>query len=126
MKANNTQQMTIDTAPFKARLEKELKTLEVELKSVGHRNPSNLKDWEPASSDVDIEASDSADTADNIENYETNTAILKPLEIQYNDVKSALDKIKKGTYGLCEVCGKPIEQGRLEANPAAKTCVAHK
>lgn len=123
---NTKHQITMDTAPFKLRLEKELKTLETELKSVGHRNPNNTKDWEPTSSDVDIEASDSADTADNIENYELNTAILKPLEIQYNDVKLALDKIKKGTYGLCEVGGEPIEKERLEANPAAKTCLAHK
>src|SRR5581483_448076 len=117
---------TIDTEYFKKKLEKELKTLEGELKSVGHKNPENPKDWEPGANDVDIEASDLADTADNIENYELNTAILKPLEIQYNDVKMALDKIKKGTYGICEVGGEPIDKERLEANPAARTCVAHK
>ncbi|MBX4209419.1 hypothetical protein KW799_01870, partial [Candidatus Parcubacteria bacterium] len=111
---------------FKGKLETELKTLETELKSVGHKNPNNPKDWEPISNDVDIEASDLADTADNIENYELNTAILKPLETQYNDVKLALDKIKKGAYGICEVDGTPIEKERLEANPAARTCLAHK
>jgi len=115
----------IDTEYFKARLEKELKTLETELKSVGHVNPSNPKDWEPSSGEVDVNASDSADIADNIESYESNTAILKPLEIQYNDVKRALDKIKKGTYGICEISGEPIEKDRLEANPAARTSLAH-
>jgi DnaK suppressor protein len=119
-------QSHIDTAGLQAKLEKELKTLEAELKTVGHKNPDNPKDWEPASSDVDIESSDLADTADNIENYELNTAILKPLEIQYNDVRLALDKIKKGTYGICEVGGEPIEEARLEANPAARTCLSHK
>ncbi|HEY0907758.1 MAG TPA: TraR/DksA C4-type zinc finger protein [Candidatus Paceibacterota bacterium] len=115
----------IDTAHFKALLEKELKTLETELKSVGHINPDNPKDWEPSSGEVDVNASDSADIADNIESYESNTAILKPLEKQYNDVKLALDKIKKGTYGICEVSGEPIEKERLEANPSARTSVAH-
>jgi RNA polymerase-binding transcription factor DksA len=119
-------QSHIDTAPFKARLEKELKALETDLKTVGHKNPDNPKDWEPASSDVDIESSDLADTADNIENYELNTAILKPLEVQYNDVKRALDKIQKGTYGICEVSGEPIGEARLVANPSARTCLAHK
>ena len=115
----------IDTAHFKALLEKELKILETELKSVGHVNPNNPKDWEASSGEVDINASDSADIADNIESYESNTAILKPLEIQYNNVKLALDKIKKGTYGICEVSGEPIEKERLEANPAARTSMAH-
>ena len=118
-------QKTIDTGHFKKKLEKELQTLEIELKSVGHKNPNNPKDWEPAANDVDIESSDLADTADNIENYELNTAILKPLEIQYNDVKAALDKIKKGTYGICEVGGEMIETDRLEANSSAKTCLKH-
>lgn len=118
-------QTKIDTGIFKTKLEKELATLETELKSVGHKNPNNPKDWEASSGDVDVNASDSADIADNIESYESNTAILKPLEIQYNDVKLALDKIKKGTYGICEVGGEEIEAARLEANPAARTCVAH-
>jgi RNA polymerase-binding transcription factor DksA len=115
----------MDTKHFKEKLEKELKTLETELQSVGHKNPDNPKDWEASSGEVDVNASDPADIADNIESYESNTAILKPLEVQYNDVKTALDKIKKGTYGKCETCGKEIEEKRLDANPAAKTCVAH-
>ncbi|HVU06513.1 MAG TPA: hypothetical protein VHE10_01860 [Candidatus Paceibacterota bacterium] len=118
-------QTSPDTAHFKKKLEKELSTLEAELKSVGRKNPDNPKDWEPGAKDVDIEVSDLADTADNIENYELNTAILKPLEIQYNDVKLALDKISKGTYGLCETDGKPIERERLEANPSSRTCLRH-
>jgi RNA polymerase-binding transcription factor DksA len=117
---------TLDIPYFKKRLETELKTLETELKSVGHRNPSNTKDWEASSGEVDINASDSADIADNIESYESNTAILKPLEIQYNDVKLALEKIKNNKYGVCEVSGKPIEVERLEANPAARTNIKHK
>jgi RNA polymerase-binding transcription factor DksA len=117
--------MKINTEIYKKALEKELKILEAELKSVGRKNPDNSKDWEPRATDVDIEASDSADTADNIENYESNTEILKPLETQYNDVKLALDKIAKGTYGMCEVDEKPIDAARLNANPSARTCIAH-
>ena len=115
----------MDTKKFKEKLEKELKTLEAELKTVGHKNPDNPKDWEPSSGEVDINASDAADIADNIESYESNTAILKPLEKQYNDVKAALEKINKGTYGVCEIGGEKIEEKRLEANPAARTCLAH-
>lgn len=122
---NTMKKQHIDTDYFKQRLEKELTVLEAELKSVGHKNVSNPKDWEASSGSVDVEASDPADIADNIQSYESNTAILKPLEKQYNDVKLALSKIKKGTYGICEVSGEPIEIDRLEANPSARTSKAH-
>ncbi len=39
-------------------------------------------------------------------------------------VNEALEKLEKGTYGTCENCGEPISQGRLQAIPLAKLCVA--
>ena len=41
------------------------------------------------------------------------------------DIDAALAKVAAGTYGLCEVCGEPIPDGRLEARPTARTCVEH-
>jgi DnaK suppressor protein len=38
-------------------------------------------------------------------------------------VEHALDKIEKGTYGLCDNCGQPIGPERLEALPQASLCV---
>jgi DnaK suppressor protein len=38
-------------------------------------------------------------------------------------VEHALDKIEKGTYGLCDNCGQPISPERLEALPQASLCV---
>ena len=40
-------------------------------------------------------------------------------------IDAALAKVAAGTYGLCEVCGEPIPDGRLEARPTARTCVEH-
>lgn len=120
-----TKQKT-DMSAFKKILEKELSTLETELKSVGHKNPNNPKDWEATSGEVDVNASDEADIADNIESYESNTAVLKQLETQYNQVREALEKIKSGKYGACGVCGEVIEKERLEANPSAPTCLKHR
>ena len=45
------------------------------------------------------------------------------LELRLADVNKALEKIKKGGYGKCEKCNKPIDLKRLEAMPEAKTCV---
>ena len=99
--------------------------LEAELKTVGRVNPDNPKDWEPIPEKMDILASDDNEVADSIEAFEENTAILKELEIRYNDVKRALGKITDGSYGICETGKEPIEKERLEANPAARTCKKH-
>lgn len=40
-------------------------------------------------------------------------------------IRKALAKIKVGKYGLCEVCGKPIDPARLKAYPEATTCLEH-
>lgn len=113
-----------DTAGYKARLEEEKTRLEAELATVGRRSPSNPADWEAVQSEVGQEA-DANDTAEQIDGYEANTAILKELEARYNDVLAALERIGKGTYGACEVAGEQIEKERLDADPAAKTCKAH-
>jgi RNA polymerase-binding protein DksA len=41
-------------------------------------------------------------------------------------IRKALERIDAGTYGICEVCGKPIPAGRLQALPYATRCVACK
>jgi DnaK suppressor protein len=38
-------------------------------------------------------------------------------------VEHALEKIEKGTYGLCDNCGKKIDPNRLEALPQASLCL---
>lgn len=38
-------------------------------------------------------------------------------------IDRALARIATGEYGRCEVCGDPISRSRLEALPAATTCV---
>ena len=45
--------------------------------------------------------------------------------VDLREIDATLARIADGTYGRCEVCGEPIAAGRLEARPAARTCVAH-
>lgn len=40
-------------------------------------------------------------------------------------VENALSRIENGTYGECEVCGRDIEEKRLEAVPYATLCMEH-
>jgi RNA polymerase-binding transcription factor DksA len=42
-----------------------------------------------------------------------------------DEVRRARQRIAAGTYGICEVCGEPIPEARLEARPWATRCVAH-
>ena len=115
----------MNTSHFKEKLEKELKLLESELKTVGQVNPNNPGDWQAKQDNLNVTNADKNELADQIENYEGNTAILKQLEIQLNDVKLALEKIENGTYGTCEVDGSLIPEDRLEAMPSARTCIDH-
>lgn len=112
---------------FKERLEKELAQVEGELKTVGVQNPKNPSDWEGKETDLDVMSAvaDGNEAADKQEEYEENRAITETLEIRYNAIKRALEKIGDGTYGICEISGEPIEEARLEANPAARTCEKH-
>jgi RNA polymerase-binding protein DksA len=41
-------------------------------------------------------------------------------------IDRALERIEKGTYGLCQECGKPISKERLEVVPHARLCIACK
>ncbi|MCG3129210.1 MAG: RNA polymerase-binding transcription factor DksA [Phycisphaerae bacterium] len=38
------------------------------------------------------------------------------------EIEAALERIERGTYGLCQATGRPIGKARLKANPWAKFC----
>ena len=54
-----------------------------------------------------------------------NQALAAPLRQELAEVESALAKLDDGTYGLCETCGQPIAEARLEVMPAARYCIQH-
>ena len=113
----------MDTQQYKVRLSDELQTLTTELHSLGIQDPLNSKDW-VLTQNVKPEADDNV-VADHVEENVTNNAILADLETRYNNVTAALAKIAAGTYGICEISGEVIEEERLQANPAARTCITH-
>jgi RNA polymerase-binding transcription factor DksA len=41
------------------------------------------------------------------------------------EIDAALERLRNGTYGICEATGKPIGKARLKVMPWARYCVAH-
>ena len=115
----------MDLENFKNKLQKEKTRLETELKEVGRRNPSNTKDWEPLPPEMDTRTSEQSELADKFEEMENRSAVEIHLEEKLEEVNAALGRLEKGRYGICEVCGEKIDEKRMEANPAASTCVKH-
>lgn len=63
------------------------------------------------------------ENASEIDDYTTNLATEKVLGSTLRDIKSALDRMEKGNYGICKYCGKEIGEKRLLARPVASACV---
>ena len=112
------------TEIFKKKLEEEKVRLESEMGKIGQRNPRVENDWEAAPEEAGIEP-DLLDQVDIIVNRENTAAIFADLEARYDMVIAALKRIEKGSYGACEVCATAITEERLEADPAATTCIEH-
>lgn len=108
---------------YKTKLEEEKKLLEDELSSMGKLD-KETGEWEATPPSQTAPEADESDMADRTEDYEERSSILSTLEERFKDINDALTKIENGTYGICEVSGQPIEEDRLEANPAARTCKA--
>jgi len=49
--------------------------------------------------------------------------LLQRDEATLNEVVEALERIREGTFGLCEACENPIPKGRLNAMPYARNCI---
>ncbi len=117
----------MDTRHFKEKLSEELALIEQELGELGFKNKAT-GEWEATGDTLDVTTpmADSNESADQLEEYEERREETDALQARHSEVKHALEKIERGTYGACEEgADHPIEEERLEANPAARTCKRH-
>lgn len=56
--------------------------------------------------------------------YEKELSIEKNLQDLLQKVEHALNRVERGTYGVCESCGDAIPVARLEVLPYATFCVS--
>lgn len=116
---------SIDITHFKEKLEAEKKLVEGDLRGVGRVNPQNSRDWEATPPSIAAMSADKTEIAEQMEEFEERSSVEVELENKLRSIKRALDKIKNNTYGICEKGGEQIEKARLEATPAATTCIKH-
>jgi len=102
---------------FRSRLENERKRLmgELEQLKANIRPTSERREGSPFGKREE-EAAESFE-------FEKRLALEKRTRGLLAEVEHALEKFDRGTYGLCENCGEPIDPARLEALPQAKLCL---
>jgi RNA polymerase-binding transcription factor DksA len=51
------------------------------------------------------------------------TAFRAAAELRVAELDAALGRVAAGSYGVCEVCGRSIDESRLEALPSTRWCI---
>ncbi len=100
---------------FKPIILKEIEKLEAEIK--------NLSEDALSEDRTSVYSLHVADASGEIYEKEFSAGLLSKEYEMLSALRYALEKIERGTYGLCEACGQPIPKGRLKIMPAATLCV---
>src|ERR1700722_7943093 len=106
---------TKNGAKQKGNLEKALKSQRdaLRMRINGHLDEVN----------VDREPDDEAASASDSVSMDMAVATLERERRTLEEIESALERIKKGTYGQCGFCGESISDARLTALPWARLCI---
>ncbi|MFC1663522.1 TraR/DksA family transcriptional regulator [Patescibacteria group bacterium] len=110
---------------IKEELEKKKNLIEQQLKGFAKKDNKLKGDWDSRFPSLGSETGGSSleKEADEVQEYSTRLPIEFSLEIRLRDIDLALEKIKKGNYGICENCKKPIPEKRLKVCPEARLCL---
>lgn len=103
---------------LKEKLETQKKSIKEELESFAEEDPNLKHNWDAKF--PNREDADKDESADDAQEYDNMLSLEHSLELKLKDVNVALEKIKEGKYGICEKCGKEIEEERLKAVPEAR------
>ena len=64
-----------------------------------------------------------ADHGTEVADNDREIALLEAADDRRSEVVDALARLDAGTYGSCVVCGRPIDEARLEFRPEAARCL---
>ena len=113
----------MDTDPARARLEEERARL-TQLRDGFVEQGLTSESENDSIGELSSVDQHQADVGTETFHREADLSILEQVQAELADVEHALRRLDDGTYGTCEACGKPIEDNRLEAVPAARFCLA--
>jgi DnaK suppressor protein len=113
---------TIDTDEFRKLLDEERARLASADQFLHDENPGTIEDelGEIGSGGTDNHL---ADTATATHDREVDEGLQEGVEQTIAEIDAALARIDSGTYGMCEMCDKPIGEARLRAIPWARFCI---
>lgn len=110
-----------------SKIQKELKQKLVEEKKRIGDNLSKTETGEKVDREYETKFTeierDPEENADEMEMYESNLAVDESIKSELEKIDAALERMEKGTYGVCSNCGKEIPLERLQAYPQADTCL---
>lgn len=93
-------------------------------KSEVEKNLKEVEKNDPATTPSLAESSEPGTDSYIAEAHTKTIAFKDQLKKISDNIKNALLRIRKGTYGKCERCGKSIEPLRLSAMPTAQYCLS--
>ncbi|WP_328889481.1 TraR/DksA family transcriptional regulator [Streptomyces sp. NBC_00316] len=109
-----------EVAEARAELTSEIMRLRSELEASGVALAGLMRDSGNGAGD------DEADTGTKNITREHEMALAANATEMLEQTERALARLDAGTYGLCEICGKPIGKARMQAFPRATLCVEDK
>jgi len=105
---------------MKERLLKEKESLEKRLAGFTQKNKNVKDDYDAKFPEY---GDDDDENAGEVATYSDNLSLERSLEKALRDINKSLERIERGTYGICKYCGKEIGEERLEARPVSGACV---
>ncbi len=109
---------------FRSLLETERRRLLRELQAISRR--AALIDEVPRAGAAQGDDEALADAASQTLERDRDSAVEASLRAVLDEVEQALARIRRGTYGVCMRCRRPIAVQRLQAIPYATLCIACK
>jgi DnaK suppressor protein len=111
-----------DTDEFRTLLEQERARLTSAVGFLHDENPGTIEEelGEVGSGGTDNHL---GDTASATFDRELDQGLEEGAQQTLAEIDAALKRIEDGTYGICEICGKPIGDERLRALPWARLCI---
>lgn len=102
----------------------EIEFFEEILQSRKKQIASNISNVENELDDLqEMELNDEADYAAASNDHLVENAIGQQQDLELHEIEAAMERIKDGSYGICDMCEEPIGIHRLKVKAHAKYCI---